>query len=425
MKQSHPHIKIVMGGWMPTLAPARVLSLTGCDVVVRGECERTLPALLQEIEKDEWDIKGLSFPLPGTRRQIVHTSNSEPLTSHELDRLPFPRYDVLPPLHLYQPLSVRDPRIKPCFSIEASRGCTNHQCLFCWNTTQNCETDWRAKSPARVVNEIRRLVDTYGPPVLFFTDDSFGAELEWVTKFTSLMQANFQPGEIEYTASMRVDSIHKGLLHDLYLSGMRTIFHGIESGSPRCWKTLKKNFEPHITPKSILELIEREVEHKISPICSFIVAFPGETEEDIDQTISMCTELAKRGSIFSLQIVAPPEGTALYEHYKTLIEPYDVYHEFGESENLSPELRTVLGDKLNVFKDHLQDFKMIRLSMPMQVFKQKYALLGEIASLEGPIRDRFNVFSLSKEGLYVHHRSKEVNHETTTIWQRLKRRIRS
>jgi radical SAM superfamily enzyme YgiQ (UPF0313 family) len=373
-KLLHPEAKIVMGGWMPTLAPETVLRLSGCDAVVRGEGERALPELVKRIDEREWSIEGVSYTAPEGGR-VVHNPNSKPLTREELDALPLPRYDVLPPMQRYQPRYR-----KRCFSVEASRGCPNHQCIFCWNSTRNCETGWRAKSPRRVVQEIRRLVDKYGAQVVFFTDDNFGAEPMWLKEFISLMKTEFKPGEVEYSASMRVDTLDPSTLGDLYRSGLRTAFHGIESGSPRHWETLRKNFDPKVTRQYIVDLVRKEAENGILPMCSFIMGFPRETEEDLDETSSLCRDLANLGAVFSLQILAPNEGTALFEDYPNLIEPFDHYREFGESENLSPELRAVFGERLEEFIGALPDFRLVKPSMPLDKFKEKCSLMIDMVS---------------------------------------------
>lgn len=390
-KRVHPYVKIVLGGWMPTLSPEVTLQMSSCDAIIRGEGEKSLPQLLNEIDEEVWNIHGVSY-LNKTENKVIHNPNAKPLTQTELNELPLPRYDVLPPLQEYQPQA-----IKPSYSVQASRGCINHQCIFCWNSTRNCATNWRARSPYRVIEEIQGLVEQYAAKVIFFTDDSFGADKQWLQTFTSLMKRSFQQGEIEYIASMRIDSVTPQILPDLFASGMRTIFHGIESGSPRCWKTLGKNLPPSITRQSIIQLIEQEIQNRLSPICSFIVGFPGETETDLDLTISLCEDLALRGSIFSLQILAPNEGTALYydPQIKDKIIPLDLYHEFGESENINPEQRKVLGEHLKEFKESLPDFRLIQPAMPLPQLKEKYTRLGQIASYDGLIQRRFKVFKLA------------------------------
>jgi radical SAM superfamily enzyme YgiQ (UPF0313 family) len=418
-QEAYPDSKIIIGGWMPTLAPDSVLQMTPCDAVIRGEGERSLPELLHVINDDAWTVNGVSYR-EKQHNQIVHNPNAQRLSQKELDALPFPDYTILPDLHRYQPT-----KVKTSFSVQASRGCVNHQCIFCWNSTTNCDTSWRARSPHRVVEEIRFLVDTYGAEVIFFADDCFGADYNWLLTFTQLMKSEFQPGELEYIASMRVDSVPVSLLPDLFASGIRTIFHGIESGSPRCWKTLQKNLHPTITRQYILELIEKEIQNRISPICSFIVAFPEETEDDLDQTLSFCEELALRGTIFSLQILAPNEGTSLYytpKHRKQLM-PFDIYTEFGESENINPEQRQVLGTQLHEFMTALPDFRLITPTIPMNVLKQKYEHLGQIASYDGIIQRRFKVFQLGRE---EHKKSSQsASNVFETVVKKLKKRFTS
>jgi radical SAM superfamily enzyme YgiQ (UPF0313 family) len=418
-KHEHSNTKIILGGWMPTLAPEPVLQMTSCDAVIRGEGERCLPELLRIIDDDTWTVDGVSY-IDKQHNQIIHNPNAQKLSQNELDALPLPCYDILPELHRYQP-----PDMKTSFSVQASRGCTNHQCIFCWNSTKNCDTSWSARSPHRVVDEIRFLVDTYGAEVVFFADDCFGADANWLQTFTKLMKSEFQPGTIEYIASMRIDSVPISLLPDLFASGMRTIFHGIESGSPRCWETLHKNLHPKITRQYILELIEKEIQNRISPICSFIVAFPEETEDDLNQTISLCEELALRGTIFSLQILAPNEGTSLYYDPKNREQliPFDIYAEFGESENINPEQRQVLGGHLHEFMTALPDFRLIKPVIPMNVLKEKYNQLGQIASYDGIIQRRFKIFQLGQEENAKSTSS--VSHVFDRAIQKLKKRLTS
>jgi radical SAM superfamily enzyme YgiQ (UPF0313 family) len=374
-KLLHPDVTIVLGGWMPTLAPEVVLRLSNCDAVIRGEGERSLSELIKNVNKDRWPIKGVSYVKHNGEMEIVHNPNSQVLSQQELDDLPLPNYGILPHLNRYQP-SYR----KRCFSVEASRGCTNQECIFCWNSTENCDTSWRAKSPKRVVKEIRYLVDKYRAQIIFFSDDNFGAKPLWLSEFISLMKTEFKEGEVEYIASMRLDSMDPSMLKDLYQSGLRTVFHGVESGSPMSWKILGKNYAQDITRQYILDLIKKEVENGIIPTCSFIVAFPNETEKEINETISLCKELADRGSLFSLQILAPNEGSLLFKQYRNQIMFCDLNTEFGESENLNPALRAVFGERLNEFSNYLPDYKLIEPSIPIDKLKKYFTTMKDFVS---------------------------------------------
>ncbi len=374
-KLLHPMTKIIVGGWMPTLNPKLVLQLSKCDVVIRGEAERSLPILLHEINSDKWTIDGLSYI--HSDDVIVHNPNSIVLNQPELDRLPLPNYDALPPLSRYQPEFK-----KFAFVVQASRGCVNHKCIFCWNSTKYCDTRWRARNPTKVVEEIRYLVEKYNGYNFMFADDSFGADTVWLNKFISLMMSNFKSTEIEYGCSMRIDTIDDCVLENLYKSGLRGIFHGIESGSPRFWKILNKNYSTKVTREYILKTIKKEIKIGIIPKCSFMINLPNETEEDLNHTISLCKELSDIGATFAFQILVPNEGTVLYERYRDLIEPIDVYHETGFFDSFWPHFRTVFNDRFIEFFNFLPDNKWIKPSMSLDLFKTKFSVLQNITYSE-------------------------------------------
>jgi anaerobic magnesium-protoporphyrin IX monomethyl ester cyclase len=373
LKLQCPTVKVIMGGWMPTLAPELTLKVSGCDAVVRGEGENSLLELVKRIDDEKWDIEGVSYN--ASDGKVVHNPNSKVLIQSDLDALPFPRYDALPSLDKYQP-----GRKVYAFTVEASRGCTNHLCIFCWNSTKNCDTSWRAKSPRRVAKEIRYLVDNWNARVVFFSDDSFGAEVSWLRGFISTMKGDFRTGEVTYVASMRVDSLKGVALRELYLSGLRSVFHGIESGSPRMWELLGKGFESEINREYILKLASKELGSGIVPIYSFMIGLPNESQEDLDATISLCDQLARLGSLFAFHILAPYEGTELTERYRSLIEKRDVYGEFGESESFLPEFHVVFGPRLNEFKEYLPDYRWVHPVIPLEIFREKYSILDKIIS---------------------------------------------
>jgi radical SAM superfamily enzyme YgiQ (UPF0313 family) len=371
-KSLHPETKIVVGGWMPTLNPELILRLSGCDAVVRGEGDRTLLRLLQEINRDKLSVNGVSYKSVKGQK-IVHNPNSPLLSKKELNDLPLPNYNALPPLSKYQP-EFRN----YSFVVQASRGCINHKCIFCWNSTKYCETQWRSRSPKKVVEEIRHLVNTYNGYNFMFADDCFGGEVTWLNQFISTMNDEFIPGEIEYGCSMRIDHVDETILEKLYGTGLRGIFHGIESGSPRFWKILGKNYESDVTRESILLTIKKEIQLGMTPKCSFIIGLPNETEKDLDNTISLCIELARLGATFAFQILVPNEGTTLFTLYHELIKPFDVYGEIGFFDSFWPNFREVFGHRFKEFFNFLPDNKWIPPVMSLDLFKHKYSVLQEI-----------------------------------------------
>jgi anaerobic magnesium-protoporphyrin IX monomethyl ester cyclase len=369
-KKRHPETKIITGGWMPTLNPELFFKVADCDIVVRGEGDKTLPQLLKCITHDAWSINGISYQHKNTQ-QIIHTPNSIPLSETELDDLPFPKYDLLPPLSTYQP-EFRN----YAFVVQASRGCINHQCIFCWNSTSNCINNWRARSPSNIITEIRHLVDNYNGFNFTFADDSFGAQPDWLTKFIFLMQKEFKPHEIEYGCSMRIDTGNTKSLKDLYATGLRTVFYGIESGSPRLWKVLRKNYPANVNRNYIIDKVKNAIDLGITPKCSFIIGLPTETENDLEKTISLCNELNTMGAIFSFQLLVPNEGTELFTLYESSIELFNVYQELGFFDSFWPNLRRVFRNRFREFFPFLPDNKWLKPEIPLNSFKKKYSVLN-------------------------------------------------
>ena len=72
-------------------------------------------------------------------------------------------------------------------------------------------------------------------------------------------------------------------------SGLIQLTLGIESGSPHTLKLMKKG----ITPEQAENAVRKCDEHKIIARSSFILEIPGETTDDIDQTISFINSLRR------------------------------------------------------------------------------------------------------------------------------------
>jgi radical SAM superfamily enzyme YgiQ (UPF0313 family) len=190
------------------------------------------------------------------------------------------------------------------------------------------------------------------------------------------MKKEFKQNEIEYGCSMRIDTGNEESLKNLYATGLRTVFYGIESGSPRLWKILRKNYGPEVTRKYILDKVRKAIDLGITPKCSFIIGLPTETENDLENTISLCKELNTMGAIFSFQILVPTEGTELFNLYRTSIMLFDVYKELGFFDSFWPNLRTVFGNRFKEFFSFLPDNKWLKPEISIDLFKKKYSILS-------------------------------------------------
>jgi hypothetical protein len=91
-------------------------------------------------------------------------------------------------------------------------------------------------------------------------------------------------------------------------SGCRSVFFGIESGSPSVQHQMKKR----LNVSTAREMVAACLRHGITPTCSFIVGFPEETEADLNLTLTMALECRLLGTpSIQLHPMSPLPGTEL------------------------------------------------------------------------------------------------------------------
>ena len=117
---------------------------------------------------------------------------------------------------------------------------------------------------------------------------------------------------ISWVCSARIDCIDKELVDIMVESGMKGIYIGIESGSPRMQKIINKN----LNLDRVMEMISYIYSKNIKIVVSFIYGFPEETEEDISQTMSLIAQIAKYKKIeIQTHLCTFLPGTELSQKY--------------------------------------------------------------------------------------------------------------
>ena len=287
-----PECLLVMGGGHATFCYKDVLFAgSPVDIVVRGEAEGTLLELAGRTTKhEEWhDIDGIAF------RQgdyVVVTAPREPLAN--LDSLP------LPARFLDSSIGV-DLELQPEF-IVTTRGCPS-ACHFC-----SSPAFWgrkvRFRSPQAIVDEIAYIRQKYGLIYFSIRDDTFTADRRRVIEFCSLLIQ--QHVDILWNCQSRVNAIDRELIITMKRAGCECIQLGVESGSPRILQQLGKN----IAPAQIEQACSLIREVGINLSIYLISDIPGETAEDVQQTISLVRRIHPDDGYVSPLAYYP--GTQLY-----------------------------------------------------------------------------------------------------------------
>jgi anaerobic magnesium-protoporphyrin IX monomethyl ester cyclase len=299
VKEVLPSCKVVVGGWQPSYMPESLLEHKEIDYLVRGEGEQAMVELATKISEGE-DMSAIA-KIPGVAfRHNGETVMTAPELIEDVDSIPFPAR------HLLQ-MSIYDRAApyfdsKPMDHMNVVRGCP-HNCAYC-ETKKLWGSRVRAFSPARVVAEIEDLGQNYGTRGVYFVGDNFTINKKRTSELCNLMRK--ERLDVEWVCDSRVDQVSRELLREMKAAGCRTIWFGVESGSPRILEKLNKK----ITMEQTVRTFKLCKEEGIQIASSFMLGLPGETIEDMKATFKFARKLDPDWCQFNVFVAVP--GSALY-----------------------------------------------------------------------------------------------------------------
>lgn len=276
-RQRAPDCITVLGGPLPSVAPAETLELMpAVDYVVVGEGEHVLLQLIQQLEQGKApDSEGVCYKKGGS---LFY----RPQTSHvDIEALPFPAYDLLPPVRDYT--REGEPTV---LTMAASRGCI-YNCTFC--SSKMMWGLYRCRSVNNVIDEVAFHVREYGDIFIDFLDDIFTAYPQWVKTFCRRLQERNL--DLKWSCITRVDRVNRELLKNLKEAGCRIIFYGVDSGTQRILNQINKGYKV----EDVLRAIETSLEFGFSIENTFIINFPTETKQEMMETLKLARTLLDMG----------------------------------------------------------------------------------------------------------------------------------
>jgi anaerobic magnesium-protoporphyrin IX monomethyl ester cyclase len=281
--------RVVLTGFHGTVEPETMLAIDGVDAVVRGEPEPTVRELAAGRPWE--DVAGLAFRRAG---QTLVTPDREPL---DMARLPVPAFHLLD-LRRYR-YEVLGPRF---LVLEGSRGCPC-ACTFCSRVIQGRRP--RRKTPEQLGREAEIAVRQFGARSIYFIDLEFTAArtlVEGLCRYLAERRVR-----VRWCCQTRTDQVDEALLAAMRAAGCRLIHFGIETGSPRIARAMRKPIlrEQH---RRALAAARRQ---GIETLCFFLLGYPGETPEEMHQTVRLARELDP--TYASFHRVSPYAGSPLFD----------------------------------------------------------------------------------------------------------------
>ena len=271
----------------------------GVDFVLHGEAEQTLVDLCSAIlsGRPHLDIPGLVY-LDGVGN-VVQSSGKAPKNA-SWSALPKPARELID-LEPYRRAWISS---HGHFSgnVVASRGCP-YRCNWCAKPISGNKFQIR---PARsVAAEIRELKEMYGVQHIWFGDDVFALNHQWVQDFANEMEA--MHSVLPFKIQSRADLMTHATVAGLKRAGCAEVWMGVESGSQRVLNTMDKG----LSVSDVVTARSRLADEGIRACYFLQFGYPEETWEDIQQTIALVRNT--RPDDIGISFSYPLPGTVFYE----------------------------------------------------------------------------------------------------------------
>lgn len=301
IKHACPQVKIIFGGPQAELVAQKTLAyFPNVDFVSCSEGENTIVPFLDFVTKDfsVETVKGLVYR---DQNGIICQNEFPAFLTNDYTRNYY-YYDLIPDLVISNSKGT---------NIDVGRGCP-FTCTFC-STKTFWKQKYRLRNITDIINEIDYLVTNYGIRNFCFDHDLFTANNKKIKEFCQ--QIKERKLQIEWYCSSRIDTITEDLIDIMAEAGCYKILYGIETGSPRMQKKVRKNLN--------LERCEPIVKYTrskgVKVVASFIYGFPEETEEDFEKTFELMQNIQKMGARAIAWRCGILNGTEMFDKYSHIL----------------------------------------------------------------------------------------------------------
>jgi len=289
-------LTVILGGSHPSALPEQSIVYTSADLVVIGEGERTLVQVMDALSGKGSLSEVPSLAWKGARGVTVNPS--APLMK-AVDDFPIPdRSFVNRPDYFGE-------------VILTGRGCP-FDCAYCASRTL-WGTKVRLRSVPSIIEELSMLraqAESAGHRpgrwVVKVIDDTFTVNRKRTMNLLDEIISR-RLNCFEFTGGVRADTLDEVLVQKLREANFRRVTIGVESGSPRILKMIRKR-ETNEDVRRALKLLR---EADIHSHAFYMIGLPGETLEDVELSRKLILET--RPDHVEINMVTPYPGTDIFE----------------------------------------------------------------------------------------------------------------
>ncbi len=310
VKHYHPSATVVVGNTVASSICEIILRHTGTDIAVFGEGEITIVEVLKALEARDNLNKVAGIAYKDEDGNIVNTGLRSKII--DVDSTDVDWSLLNPELYIKGIRHALDESGSLCrqdvrlMTYITSRGCPG-RCTFCYHAFQGYK--YRQKSPAKIISDVRRLLEDYGLNNIWFVDDLTFHSQKHAEAVVDLIIADGL--EFNWRASIRAGFFRKGkdeqLAEKFRKAGCIALGFALESANAGILKAMRKN----IDLKQFAEQVSLLREAGIAVRSSLVFGYPMETEETISETFNA---LKKMRLYASAGYLLPQPGSWAYQY---------------------------------------------------------------------------------------------------------------
>jgi anaerobic magnesium-protoporphyrin IX monomethyl ester cyclase len=275
--------------------------------IVAAEVDRSLPRLVEAVIAGD-DLLG--FPgvyLPDGRS----SARAQPLT--DLVDLPTPDLTDFP-WHLYP---------NKVIPVMTGRGCSWGHCTFCSDVKVVNGLTFRSRPVEDVLGELQEQCARYSTQDVIFLDIKLNSNLAmWrgiIENFQRLLPGGKWIGTVHVQASGE-NGLDAQALREAAQAGLTRISFGLETGSPRVNRLMAKGTDIERTSQFLHDARSAG----ISVRATAINGYPGETAEDIGETVRFLETHGRLLDRIRMNRFTPLPGTRFHELYNRRPERFEL-----------------------------------------------------------------------------------------------------
>ena len=205
---------------------------------------------------------------------------------------------------------------KRSINLISSRGCP-YNCNFCDRKATGGSV-YRGYGVEQILAEVEDVITRFSVSFIGFVDDNFISNKQRLKTFLPEMEKF----GIQWGCHGRLNEIDGQLAEQMRRAGCVYIGFGGESADPYVLKRMNKKNNPEQMSKGVTACLQND----ITPNCTWIMGYPGETRESLRRTANFILEHGLSQKNMFVATAYP--GTALFEEVKDKI--FTVYNSLQE-----------------------------------------------------------------------------------------------